>query len=324
MSIFRRILGILMMIIGIVGLIIAVAFGYYGRVAVDSVAAGLNSTIAVLQTTVGTTVDSLVSVKSTLNEAQTTVDTVSDTVGNLSTTLFDTQPLLEQVTSIATETVPDSLEAVQGAIPNLAGIAGSIDTTLERLDDLKVERAILGVPFSFDLGITYNPREPFDAAVLQIGDSFVGLPEQLRSLDANLGTAVDNIATIGANVRDLSGNLADVSATLGDFPGLLDQYIGVLNQTEASLVNIKEQFEANLNLIKWVITGLGVWFALYQVVPLYVGWRMITDDDDDDEEVRPVVVAADVPATVAMSEAQIDAAADHLAEAADALSGDKS
>jgi ABC-type transporter Mla subunit MlaD len=312
-----------MMIIGIVGLIIAVAFAYYGRVAVDSVGVGLNSTIAVLQTTVGTTVDSLVSVKSTLNEAKTTVDTVSDTVGNLSTTLFDTQPLLEQVTSIATETVPNSLEAVQGAIPNLAGVAGTIDTTLQRLDDLKVERAILGVPFSFDLGINYSPGEPFDAAVLQIGDSFVGLPEQLRSLDTNLGTAVDNIATIGANVRDLAGNLADVSTTLGDFPGLLDQYIDVLNQTEASLVNTKEQFEANLNLIKWVITGLGVWFALYQVVPLYVGWRMITDDDDD-EEVRPVVLAADVPATIAMSEAQIDAAADHLAEAADALSDDKS
>jgi phage-related protein len=323
MSVFRRILGVLMMIIGIIGLVIAVAFAYYGRIAVDSVAIGLNSTIAVLQSTVGTTVDSLVSVKSTITEAQATVDTVSDTVGNLSTTLFDTQPLLEQVTSIATETVPNSLEAVQGAIPNLAGIAGTIDSTLQRLDSLKVERAVLGVPISFDLGINYAPREPFDSAVLQIGDSFIGLPDQLRTLDASLGTAVDNISTIGANVRDLSGNLTDVSATLSDFPGLLDQYIDVLNQTEASLVNTKEQFEANLNLIKWVITGLGVWFALYQIVPLYVGWRMITDDEEDDEEV-PSLAAAAGPATVAISEAQIDAAADHLAEASTALSDDKS
>lgn len=314
MSIFRRILGVVMILIGIVGLIIAVAFAYYGRVAVDSVAVGLNSTVAVLQNTVGTTVDSLTSVKSTITEAQATVDTVSTTVGNLSTTLFDTQPLLQQVTVIATDTVPNSLEAVQGAIPNLAGIAGTIDTTLQRLDDLKVERAILGVPISFDLGINYNPREPFDAAVLQVGDSFVGLPDQLRTLDQSLATAVDNIATIGNNISTLSTDLVAVSGTLGDFPGLLDQYIDILNQTEASLVNIRDQVAANLNLIKWAITGLGVWFAFYQLVPLYVGWRMLTDDEDDEDEDedRTVVVAAVPPP--ALSEAALNEAAEQPAE----------
>lgn len=313
MSIFRRILGILMIIIGIAGLAISVGVAYYGRIAVDSVAAGLNATVAALQTTVGTTVDSLESVKLTLNEATDTVDTVADTVGNLSTTLFDTEPLLRQVATITTQTVPDSLDAVQGAIPNLAGIAATIDSTLMRLGDLKVERSVLGVPISFDLGINYNPKSSFDAAVLQVGDSFVGLPEQLRMMDDSLAVAVDNISTIGTNISDLSTDLVEVSGTLTQFPVLLDQYIAVLNDTSASLVRTQEQFAANLGTIKWVITGLGVWFALYQVVPLYVGWNMMTKKEDDDDGTRPVVVAAPVPPQP-LTSAQVDEVADHVTE----------
>ncbi|MEZ4515611.1 MAG: hypothetical protein R3C44_01830 [Chloroflexota bacterium] len=316
MSIFRRILGVILIIVGIAGLIIALGISIYGRQLIDTVAVGLDSTIGILQDTVGTTVDSLEAAKSTINEATTTVDTVSETVGNLSTTLFDTQPLLQQVTGITTETVPNSLDAVQEAIPNLAGIASAIDTTLTRLDDLKVERVVLGVPISFDLGISYQPRTPFDEAVLQIGDSFVGLPDQLRALDDSLTVAVDNISTIGTNVSDLSTNLTDVGGTLTQFGPLLDQYIDVLNQTESSILQTQQQFEDNLNLIKWVITGLAIWFALYQLVPFYVGWRMVTDKDEDDEA-QPVVVAAATPSGSVTVDP--DTAVEDAAEAAEEL-----
>ena len=322
MSIFRRIIGILMIIVGIVGLIIAGAVAFYGRVAVDTVATSLNTTVGLLQNTVGTTVDSLESVKLTITEATSTVNTVSDTVGNLSTTLFDTQPLLAQVSTIATQTVPNSLDAVQQAIPNLAGIAGAIDTTLERLDNLKVERAILGVPFSFDLGINYSPTEPFDEAVLQIGDSFIGVPEQLRTLETSLGAAVDNISIIGTNISDLSTNLTAVGGTLTQFGPLLDQYIDVLNSTETSLLQAQQQFETNLNLIKWIITGLGLWFAFYQIVPLYMGWRMLTGKDDDDDEGRPVVLAT-AGTTDTMTTADLDKVADNMVESAEDLAQGK-
>lgn len=284
MSIFRRILGILMIVAGIVGLIIAGAVAFYGRAAVDGVAAGMNTSIGLLGDTVGTTIDSLESIKLTIAEATTTMDTVSTTVGNLSTTLFETEPLLAQVSSLTTQTVPTSLEAVQQAIPNLAGIAGAVDVTLTRLDSFKVQQSILGVPINFDLGIDYAPTVPFNEAVLQIGDSFVGLPEQLRSLQVSLDDAVKNVAVIGNNISDLSTNLDAVGGTMTQFGPLLDQYITVLKQTSDSLTQINQQFQANLNTIKWVVTGLGLWFALYQIVPLYVGWRMLTDDNDDDDD----------------------------------------
>jgi len=51
----------------------------------------------------------------------------------------------------------------------------------------------------------------------------------------------------------------------------------VLDQTTASLENARDQVNANLNTIKLVATGLLAWFALYQIVPLYVGYRMLSD-----------------------------------------------
>lgn len=305
MTIVRRILGVLMIIVGIAGLIIALAFTIYGRQLVDTVAIGLNTTTELLLQTVGTTTDSLINVKSTIDEAAATLDTVTETAANLSTTLIDTEPLLSTVNSLATETVPDSLEAVQTAIPNLADIAGSIDATLVRLSELQVERSVFGVPISFDLGIDYDPEEPFDSAVLQIGDSLLTVPEQLRSLDDSLTAAVENVSTVADNVQQLSTDLIGVTTSLVQFGPLLDEYIVILNDTARSLEETRDTFQANLSLIRWAVTGLGIWFALYQIVPLYVGWKMLTDDSDDDEADDTTVVVA-----TAASEVEVISAAE--------------
>jgi dsDNA-binding SOS-regulon protein len=315
MSALRRILGVILIIVGIVGLLIAGGIAFYGGTVIDSIGAGLNSTVALVTGTVETTTDTLRAVQGTIDEAATTIDTVSDTAKNLSTTLGDSAPLLQQVTTLATETVPNSLDAVQETVPNLANIAGTIDATLKRLADLQVERSILGVPVSFDLGVTYRPAEPFDEAVLKIGDSLVGVPEQLRDLQGGLQTAVDNLGAIGENVDSLAGDLGGIYTSVGQFNPLLDEYITTLEQTNASLTAVQDQFNANLQTLKLVMVGLGIWFALYQILPLYFGWRMVSDHDPED------AVQEAVSDYMAKNKAALATAADAAAEAA-AATGD--
>ncbi len=256
--------------------------------------------------------------QATLTEAGTTLDTVSESAINLSRTLIDTQPLLGQVTSLTTDTLPSSLDAVNLAVPNLAGIAGSIDSTLTRLSNLQIERSILGVPFSFDLGIDYNPDEPFDDAVLKVGESLVDVPDQLRAMEANLQTAVTNIGSVGQNIDQLSTNIDGINTTVAQYIPLLDQYIGVLEQTAASLENTRAQVNANLNLIKWVATGLMAWFALYQIMPLYVGYRMLSDKVVEGTFEERVAEMDDQPREAAEeAEEAAEAAADRAEAAAE-------
>ena len=281
MSIFRRLIGFLMILVGIVGLIITGATAFFAGQAIDAVAAGLNSTVDLLDNTVGTTTASLENVKATLSETTATLTTVSSATGNMATTLFDTQPLLEQVTTMTTDTVPNSLDAVNAAIPNLAGIAATIDTTLTQLSNLQIARTIeagpFSVPLNFDLGIDYAPREPFDDAVLTVGDSLIPVPDQLRMLESNLNTTVENLGNIGSDIEALSGNISGINRTVEQYIPLLDQYIALLDQITGSLESARTQLNANLGTAKWLIVGLSVWFALYQIMPIYIGYRMLSD-----------------------------------------------
>ena len=281
MSIFRRIIGIIMILVGIVGLIIAGAGAYFAGQAIDAIGAGLNSTVDLLDDTVSTTTASLENVKATLGEANSALSTVSGATRNMATTIYDTQPLLERATTVTTETLPNSLDAVNTAIPNLAGIAATIDSTLVRLSNFSINQSfgtgLVAIPIQFDLGIDYAPEEPFDSAVLAIGDSLVPIPGQLRALEDSLDTMVTNLGTIGGNIDELAGNIDGINTTVEQFVPLIDQYIVLLNQITASLTNVRDQINANLSTIKWVTTGLMLWFAVYQIMPIYIGYRMLAD-----------------------------------------------
>lgn len=281
MSIFRRIIGFLIIIVGVVGLIISGAVAYFGGQAVDAVGVGLNSTVDLLDETVNTTTASLENVKATLGQSNAALTTVSDATRNMAVTLYDTQPLLSRVTTMTTDTVPGSIEAVNDAFPNLANVAGTIDATLLRLSNLQVNRTIeagpFSVPLNFDLGISYAPQEPFDAAILSVGESLVPLPEQLRAMEDNLNTTVTNLGNIAGDIDMLASNIDGINTTVGEFVPLIDQYIGLLDQITTSLINARDQINANLNMIKWVVIGLALWFALYQIVPIYFGYRMLSD-----------------------------------------------
>src|SRR5690606_31047328 len=51
----------------------------------------------------------------------------------------------------------------------------------------------------------------------------------------------------------------------------------LLDQITNSLSGARDQINANINLIKWAVVGLMLWFAIYQVMPIYIGYRMLSD-----------------------------------------------
>ncbi|HNS39447.1 MAG: hypothetical protein LC131_12235 [Anaerolineae bacterium] len=281
MSFFRRIIGFLIIIVGIVGLVISGGIAYFGSRAVDAFGVGLNATVDLLDETVNTTVASLENVKATLGETSGALTTVSGATRNMAVTIYDTQPLMRQVTGVTTDTVPNSIEAVNDAFPNLASVAKSIDSTLKRLSTLQVNQTLdvgpFSVPLTFDLGIRYAPREPFDSAILSVGESLIPLPDQLRAMEANLETTVTNLGNIADNIDALAGNINGINATVEQYIPLLDQYIRLLGQITTTLAATRNQINANLTIIKWVVIGLASWFALYQIVPIYFGYRMLSD-----------------------------------------------
>ena len=138
-----------MMLIGIALVGLTAAGIFYGRQAIDAAGVSVESSLELVSTSLDTVSDSLLLVKTTINDAAAGMETVEDTAVNLSKTVGDTKPLLDGVSQVISEDAPDSIEALQATVPNMAEVAGVIDETLITLSDFGFKQQI-PIPFNPD------------------------------------------------------------------------------------------------------------------------------------------------------------------------------
>lgn len=288
---FKRILGFLMLLIAIIGVILSVAGTFVVWSMIDGLGDGIDATLELTSQSLDTVADSLLLTKSTVEDVTKSVDTVEITTSNLSTTISDTRPLIDQVSVVTTEDVPDSLEAVEDTLPNVAAVAGTIDDTLETLSGFSVNQTILGVNFGFDLGIEYAPEEPFDESINEIGGSLEGVPDRLRALEPFLATTNENFRIISDNVETLAGDLGAINENIEDVQPLLDDYLDIVYQTQDLVNQTRRGLRDQLRPVKTIVMVLFIWIGLTQVTPLYLGWELFSGrrDDVDEEEVEEAV-----------------------------------
>lgn len=291
---FRRILGLIILVSAAVVLVLLLVGAFAVSPAVDAVAGGLDQALVLTDDTLTTVSATLEQTQATLIAVNATLSTASQTTDSLSETLYDTQPLLEGITSVIAEQAPQNIEAVQSAIPNIAAVGGVVDDALTTLSTFGVSQTI-PIPFNpitldFDLGIDYQPVEPFDQSLAAIGTSLDGLPEQLRSLRSDLEVATVNLGTIGADIETASGDLDAINAQVAAFIPLLDDYLSILDQIGITLTQMRNQVAANLSTIKLIGTILPLALALTQLAPLYVGWELLTGKREPQVVVHEVEV----------------------------------
>lgn len=276
----KRLLGLIIALTGVAGIAISIGMYLIGQQVVDTAVVQTSNTLNLVNDTLETTRDTLLVAKSSITDVSHTLDTVSDTAVNLSQTVSATKPLFNQIGSIATEQVPESLETIEATIPNIASVAGTVDNTLTVLSSFGFERNLdyglvdLGV-LSFDLGIDYNPEVRFDESIEQLGTSIEGLPEQLRALDVYLNVTEDNLTTISTDIVRLSNDIAAIDDTLSETPELIDEYIASVTTVQDSLRQTKTQIEQQTENAKLVVLALAVWFGLINLTPLYLGFEMM-------------------------------------------------
>ena len=272
-----RVIAVILLLVGIVGIGIAVAGVMFGFQVVDGLVESLDETLALTAESLDTVEDTLLLTKQTVDQTGQAIGTVGDTTDGVAQTLDDMQPLLDDVNQMATVVVPDSLDAIQGAIPNLVSVAGTVDDTLETLSRFDFQRTVFGIPIGFDLGIDYDPEAPFDESVAQIGDSLEGVPDNLRGLQVHLDSTNDNLATISDNLSALTADLAAIEGSVEEAGPLLDDYISLVGEINENIAQTRSELDGQMQTLKTGIIVVFVWFGLNQLVPLYLGADLITD-----------------------------------------------
>ena len=280
----KRIIGIIIILVAIVGVLIGIAGTYIGFSFVDSIGAGIASSLNLTQDSLDTVIETLELTKTTISQSNDALATVETTAGSAATTISDTRPLLEQIGTVASNDVPNSIEAFQGTVPNLAEVAGAIDQTLRALSAFKVDQDQGFTTFTFDLGIDYDPEVPFDESMTALGDSLNGLPENLRTLDTYIAVTSDNLATISQNVNQIAEDLAVINGSIAEVIPLLDDYIDIVQQIKDGMANVQTAVDAQLGNVKLGILVVFIWFGLTQLAPLYLGIELVRGGRDESDK----------------------------------------
>lgn len=279
--IIRRILGLIILL---TALVIA-AGSIYAAVVVGDTLANLGSSI---RDNLALASESLDTARNTLQLSRDTFDDVNGGLGtavqataNASRTIGDSQPMIDNVAIVTTQEVPEAVEGIQAALPNLIQVAGGIDSTLRTLSSIGIDRTINlpfggSIPLQFDLGIDYAPEEPFDATLRDFQTSLDGLPESMRGLEDDLQQTSDNLGALATDLQAASDNLAVINGRVGEVLPLLDQYLTLADQLSVTVARVDADIDRQLEMLRLGAIGLLGLLALSQLAPLVLGWELLT------------------------------------------------
>jgi hypothetical protein len=296
-SMFRRIIGLVILLATLVVLIALFAAAYYFGPALDAVADSLDNSLTLTVETLETVTATLEQTQSSLLSINTSLDTAAQTTANLSTTVVDTIPLLEQVAVVVSDQLPENIENIQEAIPNIVAVATVVDNTLTRLAAFEINQTI-PIPFNpieiqYDLGIEYDPEVPFGDSMEQLGEGLNGLPEELRALRGELEISAANLQALSDNLDTASGDIAAINAELAKFIPLMDQYLDLVDQVVGGIEKIRTDIVTDIDMVKMVGTAFILALALTQLAPLFVGLDMLTARYEPQVIVKEVLVEQD-------------------------------
>ena len=271
----RRLVGFIIIVIGLSGIgLSAIGMRAAPRL-IDAIGDSLEANLVLVSESLDTVQETLLLAKSTVAEVTGSLDTVGESAVHLGQTLNETRPLLDQVSVIASDEIPQSLDAIQSTIPDLVQVAAAIDDTLTILNRFKIDERILGIPIKYDLGIDYTPDVPFDQSVSSIGSSFETLPNQLRDLEDYVAVANENLAQISDDVIAISQDLAGVNGRIAEIDPLLEDYQRIVTELNDSARQTRQIILNELDTLKRITVIALAWVALSQLAPLYLGLELL-------------------------------------------------
>lgn len=273
----RRIFGVFLILMGLFGILLAVQGAQLTKQAVADLGSGMDSSIDLVIDSLDTVLDSLLLMRDALAEVEGLITQVEETAVNVSGALESTDPIMTEMRLITTQDLPDSLEAIEDAVPDAVQAADAIDSTLTILNNFEINTTIpvIGYPIQYDLGIDYDPTVPFSTSVEKIGRSLEGIPERLRGLEEAFSETQTNLETISGDMDDLSGDLATINEQIAGLTPLINDFIRVVTEGADNLRLVKGQIDNQVAMINSIITLGMAWLVLSQVVPLYLGYELI-------------------------------------------------
>jgi len=272
----RRILGVLVMIAGILGLVLSLAGLVTGWIAKPTVIIYANTTIGTLNESVITSQNVMEITGQALGATIDSVDALSEMLSTTATTVEDTKPVLDEIDTIMADTLPSTLEATTDSLYTAQEAAQVLESTIQSLDAFRF--LLSATPLLGDLvdqtGETYNPEKPLADSLGEVAANLEDLPDTFIEMSINLKATDDNLGTIQRNLITMSDSVRLISSSLSEYEKMITQSQSSMDDLTSILTGIQNNLATILNWAVIVLSLFFVWLLAAQVVIFSQGWEL--------------------------------------------------
>lgn len=276
-----RLFGGLFLLIGLVGICFSASGVLIGWYLLDEATATLEKEFSLSLQLLDTLQKNVVFTKNSLEKTSDGLTMVEKTATDVGITIEETVPLIDQVNQIATTDIPQTLDTVQDTIPEIGDMVITVDETLYKLSQLTVDESILGFRLIFDLGIDYEPTSTLVDSINEVGVTLNHLSTDFRGLQADFTTTRENLHLLGQDTLQLSQEVNLLQEQVTTLLPLFDDYLQIINSAQTDIRRMQTGLRSRVAIIKVVMVMMMGWFGFSQLVPLYLGWRMILGRSSD-------------------------------------------
>jgi hypothetical protein len=210
-SISRRVIGVILIVVGVVGVVLAIGLIVVGTQFMGGIGTTINSTLTMVTDTMNTTKAALEQTKSTVVEVTNGLDNVQKTVVDTGETVKQADALFSQAMTITSQDIPDTLDEVNAILPSTAA------TTQALLGN--VETAMV------DASAIVDQNGPFVNQALAITTQDV--PDTLDQVHAAIPPAAETTKSLLSNVEM---TMADTAETIDQADAAVKEIVRFTSQ----------------------------------------------------------------------------------------------
>ena len=253
--------------VGALGVVLSLAGTVVGLRLLGGLDAAVRDSIAL-------TADALEVVDRSVEVTEGAVGSLTDALGSteaaarqVATGVGDAVGVLDATADLTEGEIAASLQEVEDALPALIEVAEVIDGTLSALSNV---------------GVDYDPDEPFDDSLRAIQREVDGLPEALRTQAQLVREASSSLAGVRRATLAIADDLARLEAALRDARGLMEEYSATAAGARAVVDRRAGDLDGDVRLARALVVALGLTMATTNLAPLGVGWVLLQAGGDSD------------------------------------------
>jgi len=274
MSFFRRFFGVLLIIAAIVGLLFSiVSLVVIWRVEPQATAS-LQNSLTLLGQTLETTAQGLEITQQTLKGAVGSIQALQGTVETTARTVQSSGPMLDMISNMVKEDLPQTISATQQSLQSAADSAKVIDTVLGTLSS---------IPF-IGSSVGYTPEVPLYMSLEKVVDSIAELPNRLIEMGDSLAQTTGNLSSFESDLSLMASSIDTIETSVAQYEKVIGGYQAQIDSLNSQIMALS----ANLpSIMRTLALGLSVflaWMAIAQIGLFAQGWEMVTQKDARKEE----------------------------------------